>query len=153
MISQRFYFIPWKEASLIAPQQLCEHIINHSIRTTHQSILMPALIIDSGDDNPLIVSCCWESGFGDNLIQMAFEAFRICAASLRESCGPAAEIWSHEYRFTTGPRTGRKMEGGGPRLHTRSRNKEEQRLQVAVMISYRPWIIAALKTRPPAGWK
>lgn len=47
-----------KKASLIGPKPLCEHTINHSIITTHQSILMPTLIIDSVGDNPLIVSHC-----------------------------------------------------------------------------------------------
>lgn len=47
-----------KKAPLIGPKPLCEHIINHPIITTHQSILMPTLIIDSAGDNPLIVSHC-----------------------------------------------------------------------------------------------
>lgn len=41
-----------KRASLIGPKPHCEHIINHSIITAHQSILMPAVIIDSVGDNP-----------------------------------------------------------------------------------------------------
>lgn len=41
-----------KRASLIGPKPHGEHIINHSIITAHQSILMPAVIIDSVGDNP-----------------------------------------------------------------------------------------------------
>lgn len=41
-----------KRASLIGPKLHCEHIINHSIIAAHQSILMPAVIIDSVGDNP-----------------------------------------------------------------------------------------------------
>lgn len=78
MISEGFYLILWKEASLIGPKQHREHIINHSIITTHQSILMPALVINSVDDNPLIVSHCWELGFDDNLIQIVVEPHCIC---------------------------------------------------------------------------
>lgn len=60
----------------MAPELLCEHIINHSIITTHQSILMPALIIDSLGDNPSIgprqAAPSWDSG--DDLILMASES-------------------------------------------------------------------------------
>lgn len=45
-----------KKASLIGPKPLCEHIINHSIITAHQSILMPSLAIDRAADNPVIAS-------------------------------------------------------------------------------------------------
>lgn len=53
MMSEGFYLILWKKrVSLIGSKLHSEHIINHSIITAHQSILMPAVIINSVGDNP-----------------------------------------------------------------------------------------------------
>lgn len=72
------FLFPEKEASLIGPEQLFEHLINHSIITTHQSILKSAVVIDSEGDNPLIASDCRGLGLDDNLIQIIFEVEGIC---------------------------------------------------------------------------
>lgn len=86
MISEGFFLIPWKEASLIGPEQLFEHLINHSIITRHQSILTSAVVINSEGDNPLIAGYCWELGLDDNLIQIVFEAQSICKVWVFSAC-------------------------------------------------------------------